>query len=391
MNFRINENIGEVIFPPIAGIKQLAMGERTDSGLSYIDLSQAIPDYAPADGMVEFLKSRMSEAATSLYTLDEGMLSVRQAVCRRYERVYGASIGSGNICLTNGASQAFWLAMVTLCSHGDEVIMQNPTYFDYGMALHMQGVKRVYAPFDERTGGLPDAAVIEKLITPGTKAIILVSPCNPTGLVIPPEVIESIRRLAEAHGIALVIDETYADFIPGGNAPHGLFTKEDWGDHFVHIMSFGKSYAMTGYRAGLLAASEKFIHQALKCQDTMAICQPTPTQIALEYALDHLDDWVAEKRAMMEGRHDCFKQLFQNGVNGFRLITSGAFFAFLKHPCTGSSAWDVSRRLVEECGLVTLPGEIFGPGLSGYLRLAFGNIEQDDLVEAVDRFEHFIY
>jgi hypothetical protein len=389
LKFRVNTDIQDVIFPPIMDIKKLAVGETSKDGLSYIDFSQAIPDYAPAVEMVEYLKGRIPEDSASLYTPDEGLLSVRQAVCRRYDRVYKAAMTPGNVCMTNGASQAFWLAMVTLCNHGDEVIMQNPTYFDYDMALQMQGIKRVYSPFDADRGGMPDAGVIEKLITSRTRAIILVSPCNPTGLVIPPDVIESLYRLAEAHRIALVIDETYADFISGGSMPHELFMKKSWGDHLVHIMSFGKSYAVTGYRAGLLAASEEFIGQALKCQDTMAICQSTPTQIALEYALDHLDPWVAEKRRMMEGRHDCFRQLFEKEVNGFRLVTSGAFFAFLKHPCPGISAWDVSRRLIGEAGLITLPGEIFGPGLSDYLRVAFGNIDESDLIEAVNRFNYF--
>ena len=120
----------------------------------------------------------------------------------------------------------------------------------------------------------------------------------------------------------------------------------------------------------------------------MAICQTTPTQIALEYAFDHLDSWVAEKRVMMEGRHDCFRGLFDDEVNGFRLVTSGAFFAFIRHPFPGISAWEVSRRLIKECGLITLPGEIFGPGLSDYLRVAFGNIREGDLAEAVNRFTH---
>ena len=388
MKFIVNTHIRDVSFPPISGIKKLVVGERTENGHSYIDFSQAIPDYAPAEPMVDYLKSRIHEDAISMYTPDEGLLSARQAACRRYERVYDASISPGNICLTNGASQAFWLAMVTLCAPGDEVIMQNPTYFDYDMALQMQGIKRVYAPFDANTGGLPDASVIEKLVTPRTRAIILVSPCNPTGLVLPPEVIASIYRLAEANNIALVIDETYADFIAGGRMPHELFMNRNWGDHLVHIMSFGKSYAMTGYRAGLLAASESFIDEALKCHDTMAICQTTPTQIALEYAFDHLDSWVAEKRVMMEGRHDCFRGLFDDEVNGFRLVTSGAFFAFIRHPFPGISAWEVSRRLIKECGLITLPGEIFGPGLSDYLRVAFGNIREGDLAEAVNRFTH---
>jgi aspartate/methionine/tyrosine aminotransferase len=378
-----------VIFPPIVEIKRLIAGDKAPCGKSYIDLCQAAPDYPPAPELVEHVQNRLSDPATALYTSDEGLLEVREAVCRRYERVYGASLSPDNICLTVGASQAFWLAMVALCGAGDEVILQVPYYFDYEMALEMMGIRRVYAPFHEDTGGVPDVAAIERLISPRTRAILLVTPSNPTGRVTPPEVVEELFELAERRKLALVLDETYADFIAGGGRPHGLFARKGWGDHFVHIMSFGKTYAITGYRAGVLVASEAFLHHALKAHDTMAICQPTPTQLALQFGLDHLDSWVAGNRRMMERRHDRFREEFTRPGNPFRLVSSGAFFAWIKHPSPETTAWEVARALIDKTGLVTLPGEIFGPGMSHYLRVAFGNIVEDRMPEAASRFRGY--
>ncbi len=389
MNFAVNHNIKDVLFPPIVEIKRLVSGDTTSSGKSYIDLCQAVPDYAPAPQLVDYLQGRLPEPTTALYTSDEGLPDVRAAVCRRYERRYNARMSSDNICLTMGASQAFWLAMISLCAAGDEVIVQAPTYFDYDMALRMLGIGCVYAPFDEETGGMPDIGAIAGLITSRTRAILLVSPSNPTGMVTPPETIARLYELAEVSNIALVVDETYADFIAGGSRPHDLFERNDWGNHFVHIMSFGKSYAMTGYRAGMLAASETFLNHALKAHDTMAICQPTPTQIALGYALNNLDDWVMSKRLMMEYRHDRFREEFSKSGNPFKLVASGAFFAWVRHPFPGISAWQVARNLITQAGLVTLPGEIFGPGMSNYLRVAFGNIKEEIIPEAVFRFRNF--
>ena len=386
MKYSINHHIKDVLFPPIVEIKRLATGSSTATGLSYIDLCQAVPDYAPAAEVVSHLQNRLPDDTSALYTADEGALDVRQAACRRYERVYGATISPQSICLTTGASQAFWLAMVTLCTAGDEVLIQAPTYFDYDMALRMQGITCIYAPFSEVRKGIPDVEQLKRLLTPRTRAILLVSPCNPTGMVIPPEVLDAVYDLARRRQIALIIDETYADFIAAGRRPHHLFESDSWGDHLIHIMSFGKSYAMTGYRAGLLAASPAFIDQALKCHDTMAICQAVPTQIALGYALDNLDTWVAKNRSMMERRHDCFAAAFSESVNGFELITSGAFFAWLKHPLKECSAWEIARELIQQAGLITLPGEIFGPGLSQYIRVAFGNITEEAIPEAVSRF-----
>ena len=349
-----------------------------------IDLCQAVPDYPPAPGLVTYLKQIIDDPLTSRYSPDEGVPETREAVSDRYYRIYGGVVSPGEICLTIGASQAFWLAMVTLCTAGDEVIVPLPCYFDHPMALDILGIKPVFVPFDEDSGGLVTVASVESLVTPRTRAILLVTPCNPTGVVTPPELIHDLFRLARRKGIALVLDETYADFAPG--RPHDLFTDPAWRDHFVQIMSFGKSYALTGYRAGALVASVQFIGQALKAQDTMAVCQPRITQAAIRYGAENLDDWVAANRTMMACRHDLFRKEFCAPGNAFRLVTSGSFFAWVRHPFPGLTGREAAHRLVCEAGLLCLPGEVFGPGLSGYLRLAFGNIREDVIPEAVRRF-----
>jgi aspartate/methionine/tyrosine aminotransferase len=387
MKFAVNEHILKVHFPPISEVKGWLAN--APPGLPPVDLCQAIPDYPPAQELTGHLKSCLDDPLISRYSADEGLLDVREALCCRYERNYGARIVPNQICLTIGASQAFWLAMLVLCRAGDEVILQSPCYFDHPMALAMLGITGVCAPFREAAGGVPSVAEIDRLITPRTRAILLVTPSNPTGVVTPPEIIHELARLAARRGIALVIDETYADFIPGGHRPHELFTVPDWGDHFVHLMSFGKTYALTGYRAGMLAAAEGFIHHALKAQDTMAVCQPRVTQLAIKYGVEHLDSWVADNRRMMARRHDRFRDNFTAAGNSFDLVTSGTFFAWVRHPFPGMTGRAAAKRLVEDAGILTLPGEVFGPGLEPYLRLAFGNIREEEISEAVRRFHRF--
>ena len=384
MKFPISEQIRGVHFPPISEVREWAASYQPTAGRDLIDLCQAVPDYPPAPELAVYLQGIVADPLTSKYSPDEGLPEVREAVCARYERIYDARISPRQLCLTIGASQAFWLAMTTLCRAGDEVIVPLPCYFDHPMALDILGIRPVYAPFDEATGGVVSLAVLERLITPRTRAILLVTPSNPTGVVTPPELIRGLHGLASRRGIALVLDETYADFIPG--MPHDLFTSPRWGDHFVQIMSFGKTYALTGYRAGLLAASETFIHHALKAQDTMAVCQPRITQQAIRYGVEYLDGWVVANRQMMTRRHDLFREEFAAPGNPFRLVTSGTFFAWVRHPFTGRTGREVARRLVQEAGLLCLPGEVFGPGLTDYLRLAFGNIREETIPEAVARF-----
>ncbi|QXE89808.1 aminotransferase [Geomonas subterranea] len=387
MKFPVSELIEGVHPPPISEVKGWLAA--ANPKLSLIDLCQAIPDYPPPPELIDHLAQVMRDPLTSRYSIDEGLPEVREAVCRGYRKLYDARIEPSQICLTIGASQALWLAMVTLCRAGDEVIVQLPAYFDHPMALAALGIRAVFAPFDESTGGLPDVAAIAGLVTAKTRAILLVTPSNPTGAVIPPETVQELHELARRRNVALVLDETYNSFITGGVRPHGLFRDPSWGDHFVHIASFGKTFALTGYRAGMLAASERFIGHALKAQDTMAVCQPRVTQHAVQYGFDHLSGWVAENRVMMERRHEVFRGEMAKPGNPFRLVASGPFFGWVAHPCAGRSGREVAKRLVEESGMLLLPGEVFGPGLEGYLRLAFGNIREETIPEAVQRFREF--
>jgi aspartate/methionine/tyrosine aminotransferase len=385
MSMRVSPLIANVHFPPISEVKRW-LAERPHDGKELIDLCQAVPDYAPPPELTEHLSRLLADPLMAKYSPDEGLPEVREAVCVYYGRKYGGRLSPDNFCLTIGASQAFWLALVTLCRAGDEIVVQAPYYFDHPMALDILGIKGVYAPFVEAEGGLPNPATIESLITDKTRAILVVSPSNPTGAMSPPETLRELFDVARRRDIALILDETYNEFIPGGLRPHDLFSDPDWGGHFVQIASFGKTYALTGYRAGLLAASGEFIHHALKAQDTMAVCQPRITQQAVKFGVERLDGWVTANRDMMSRRHDLFRSEFMQPGNRFRLTASGAFFAWVRHPFGGCTGREVAKRLVDEAAILCLPGEVFGPGLEGYLRLAFGNIREDAIPEAVRRF-----
>jgi aspartate/methionine/tyrosine aminotransferase len=386
MKYPIADAMARVHPPPITEVAGW-LSERRNPQLPLIDLCQAVPAYPPAHELIEHLKGLLDDPAIARYTPDEGLPEVRAAICERYRSLYAAEITPDQICLTVGASQAFWLAMLGLCRPGDEVIVQEPAYFDHPMALQILGIRMVAAPFVPDNRGIPDPAAIASLISPKTRAILIVSPSNPTGVVTPVEVIRELHAVARRNGIALVLDETYADFIPANSRPHSLFSRPDWDEHFIQVMSFGKTYALTGFRAGMLAASAEFIRQVLKAQDTMTVCQPRIAQLAVKYGVERLEGWVKGNCRMMEMRHDLFRGQFDHPDNPFEIATSGAFFAWVRHPFTDLAGREVARLLVREKGIMTLPGEVFGESLGGYLRLAFGNITNEVIPEAVERFK----
>jgi aspartate/methionine/tyrosine aminotransferase len=378
--------IEPVPFPPISTVKEWVAGRNAPPERPLIDLCQAVPDFPPAPALVSRLCDLVDDPETARYTPDEGLPEVRAAVAAWLGRRYGRGPLADEVCLTIGASQAFWLAVLTLCRAGDEVILQLPAYFDHPMALGALGITPVFAPFDAGRGGLPDPSVIARLVTPRTRALLLVSPSNPTGAVIPAELVGELMALARRCDIALLLDETYHAFLPPGTAPHRLFDKPGWQRQFIQIVSFGKTFALTGYRAGALVAGREVLRQALKIQDTMAVCQPRITQHAVHFGCTHLDSWVAANAATMRRRHDSFVELFTAPGNRFALVASGAFFAWVRHPWPELSGWEAARRLAVEADLLCLPGEAFGPGMEPYLRLAFGNLAAAHIPLAVERF-----
>ncbi|WP_321391878.1 aminotransferase [uncultured Desulfuromusa sp.] len=380
-----SKHIEKIQPPPITEVKNWLAEQTFSADKPLVDLCQAVPSYSPPAELIQHLKSSLDDPATFKYSPDEGLPEVRQEVCAWYQRHYQGAPKPEQLCLSIGASQAFWLAVSTLCRPGDEVIIQLPAYFDHLMGLQALDIKPVYAPFDPANAGQPDLQTISRLINSKTRAILLVTPSNPTGAVIPAEQINAFFELAEANSISLILDETYNAFI--GTAPHFLFNRSDWSHHFIQIASFGKTFALTGLRCGALIADQDFIQQALKVQDSMAVCQPRTAQLALKFGCQHLDGWIAKNGLIMRQRHDDFKTAFQGADTGFELIASGSFFAWVKHPWRDLTGRQAARRLVAEEHLICLPGEAFGPGLESYLRLSFGNIESSQIPEAVARLQ----
>ena len=370
--------------PPITEVKSWVEGRTFPAEKPLIDLCQAIPNYPPPQELITHLQDCLSDPLTFKYSPDEGLPEVRQTVCDWYQRRYQQAPNAQQLCLTIGASQAFWLATCCLCQPGDEVILQSPAYFDHPMGLQALGVKPIFAPFVPATGGQPDIETIASLISPRTRAILLVTPSNPTGAVIPAETITALFELAQQRKLALLLDETYNAFIAA--TPHRLFSRSDWADTFVQIASFGKTFALTGLRCGALIAGEKLISQALKLQDSMVVCQPRPAQQALSYGCQHLDGWVAKNAQLMKQRHDLFKAEFESSDSQFKLEASGSFFAWIQHPWPDLTGRAAAKRLADQANLICLPGEAFGPGLDAYLRLAFGNIAAEQIPAAVQRF-----
>jgi aspartate/methionine/tyrosine aminotransferase len=242
--------------------------------------------------------------------------------------------------------------------------------------------------FRPGSGAVPDASDAEKLITPRTRAIVLITPNNPTGAVYPPATIHAFFELAQKHGIALLLDETYKDFLPEGTRPHALFDRPDWRGTLVHLYSFSKVFALTGYRVGGVTAGAALMAEIEKAMDCVSICPPRLGQEAALFGLRKLLPWARKNTEGLKARAD----LLGSGLarsNRWRLVSIGAYFAYVEHPFAGERSTAVCKRLADEENLLTIPGDMFGAGQERFVRIAFANVSDDRIPTVLERLERF--
>jgi aspartate/methionine/tyrosine aminotransferase len=253
------------------------------------------------------------------------------------------------------------------------------------MSLDMLGIEPRPLPCRPEAGFVPRVEDAEALIDGGVRAVVLVTPNNPTGAVYPAHVIEAFAELCRRRGIYLVIDETYRDFLPQDlNRAHGLFATDAWRDTVIQLYSFSKSYAIPGHRTGAITADARLVEQAAKILDCIQICAPRAAQAALPWAIDGLRDWREANRAEINRRAQVFRRALAP-LPEWRIESAGAYFAYLRHPFPGATAQAVAERLATERGVLCLPGSYFGPGQEGHLRVAFANVGAEILAGLTER------
>ena len=373
---------------PIGETKRWVLGRTFPADRPLIDLSQAVPGYPPALEMRQHLGELLLDPAMHGYTPILGLAPLRETYAAHLSSFYGARIGADEVGITSGCNQAFCLALMSIAQAGDQVILPRPHYFNHDMWMRMQGVEPVSLDFRPGSGAVPNAEDAEKLIGPRTRAIVLISPNNPTGAVYPRATIHAFYELAKKHGIALLLDETYKDFLPEGERPHGLFDEPDWQGTLVHLYSFSKVFALTGYRVGGVTAGAKLMAEIEKAMDCVSICPPRLGQEAALYGLQHLLPWARKNTEGLKARADMLGQGLQRS-NRWRLVSIGAYFAYVEHPFPGQPSTEVSKRLSDEENLLTIPGDMFGAGQERFVRLAFANVTDDKIPLVLERLERF--
>ena len=372
----LNPALAATFLPPVMEARRWLQGVDFPPDRPLINVSQAAPVESPPMG----LRHAIADAAlhspeAHLYGPVLGNTDLREAVAERFSTAYGGSLTVGNVAITQGCNQAFCAAMASLAGAGDQVIVPTPWYFNHKMWLDMSGVQAV--PLPCRGNMLPDPEEARALITSRTRAIVLVTPNNPSGAEYPAELVGQFFDLAQSHGLALVVDETYRDFDSRTGTPHDLLARPDWDKTLIQLYSFSKAYRLTGHRVGALIAGENRLAEVEKFLDTLAISPGQLGQVGAVWGLKHLDDWLAGERLEILARRDATRAVMA-GLSGWTLKSAGAYFAWVEHPFDESSA-ALARRMVSDIGVLALPGTMFtpadDPAGARHLRLAFANVD----------------
>ena len=383
MSISISPLVAQVEFPPIA--EAMSWIKPMPHARELINMCQAVPSYPPATSLQEEI-ARLAHAPTmGGYTDIFGISLLREVFAAHSSADYGATINPADVAITTGCNQAFAAAVMAVAKADDNVVMPAPFYFNHNMWAGMLGIEVKAIPAFSGAAQYPDVEQARAAINAKTRAIVLCSPNNPSGAIYPALVLKSFFDLARDHGIALILDETYKDFRADALPAHDLFGQDDWRETLIHLYSFSKIYALAGYRLGAMIAGSKFLHEAAKILDCMTICPPQISQRAVLFGLTNLDVWKSEKKQLMRERLEALRMAFKANSLKYELVSSGAYFAYVKHPFVGEKSKSVAMRLARENDVLCLPGSMFGPGQEDHLRFAFANVGAEKMPELVAR------
>ncbi len=339
------------------------------SGLQdVIALGRGDPDFHTPAHIVDAAK-RAIDANEHHYTLPAGLPKLREAIAAHLRSDFALDYAADEVIVTAGTQEAVMLCMLALIDPGDEVLMPRPRFTSYDTAVEMCGGVAVSVPTFERDDFALLPAEIEKRITPRTKLLVLITPNNPTGAVTPPPVVREIAALAIKHDLVVISDEIYAKIIFDGSAHLSLGSLPGMKERTITLNGFSKTYAMTGWRVGYVAAPRDFIRKMIEPRHTLSINASTPSQWAALAALtgpqapiDAMVRAYAERRAFLMPA--LTKLGFTYGHPG------GAFYVYTNVEASGLDAPTFCERMLREARVLVFPGTLFGDTDDRYIRIS---------------------
>jgi len=352
-----------------------------------ISLGIGEPDFDTPEHIKEYAKEALDKGLTH-YGPNAGIKELREAVAEKLKKHNGIDADpKTQIMITVGTNQQILMGLATFLKDNEEVLIPSPMFVSYAPAVVLAGGKPVEVPTYEENEFRLTADELEKYVTPKTRALIINTPNNPTGAVLTKKDLEEIADFAVEHDLMILSDEVYEYFVYDGVRNYSIASLDGMFERTITMNGFSKTFAMTGWRLGFLAAPEWVVEKMVRFQMYNATCPVTFIQYAAAKALRDERSWkaVEEMRREYERRRNLvWKRLNEMGLPTVK--PKGAFYIFPRVKDTGLSSKEFSELMIKEAKVVVVPGSAFGKAGESYVRISYATA-YEKLEEAMNRME----
>lgn len=352
-----------------------------------IDLTLGDPDLIPDKRIQNAAIDAIKDGKTR-YSANAGLIELRKTISEQFSTEYGLSINPNNeIIVTVGGMEALYLSLSSLVDPGDEVIVLAPYYVNYVQMIRMCGGNPVIVYTDEKSGFQCNRDQLENAVTNKTVAIIINTPCNPTGTILNTDSLSVIADVAKKNDLTIISDEVYRTLIYD-DVHHSIINLDGMRDKTILIDSLSKRFSMTGYRLGYAIAPEQMIASMTKMQENVVACAPLPSQYAGIAAYKLCSDNTSIQKVFAQRRDT----LYEN-INSIKMIhctkPQGAFYLFVNIHDTGMDGLSFAYKLLEKEHVAVVPGVSYGERYTDYIRIAY-TLDIPVLKEATMRIKRLI-
>lgn len=353
-----------------------------------INLTLGDPDLPPPKNVRDAACDAIQKGRTR-YSANAGLLELRQAIAESFTKEYGLPCSPAEeVVTTVGGMEALYLALSSAIDPGDEVIIFAPYYVNYVQMVRMNGGVPVIIETNESDGFAVDPAALESRLSDKTVAIIVNTPCNPTGAMLPRPVLGEIARVAKERNLLVISDEVYKSLVYDGGEHCSVLEFPGMRERTILVDSLSKKFAMTGWRLGWAIGPKELVAAMTKMQENVAACAPLPSQYAAIEALRGGTD-IAYIRETFAKRRDLIFQKINECPLLSALKPSATFYIFVNIRETGLKSLDFALKLLESLHVAVVPGVTYGKAYDDYVRIAFTH-DVGVLSKACERIRHFV-
>ena len=356
---------------PRSGIREIMDLAWATPGAIHLEVGQ--PDFDTPEHIVE-ATCRYAREGHTRYVPNAGVDPLREAAAKYVQGKTGVATEPDNILVTQGAVLSVATAFLSLTDPGDEVLLPDPGWPNYSMAVPLFQGKSVFYDVRPENNFLPDPEQIESLITPRTKLLLLCSPSNPTGQVHDAALTAALMDVARRHDLWVLADEIYGEIV--FDEKHVSCASHDPDERVLLVTGLSKSFAMTGYRVGFTRACREYVELASKLQEPLVSCGVGFSQMAAADALNGPQQCVIDMKNAYRQRRDAAVEVLRE-YDMYRYTPGGAFYLLVDISASGMGSLDFCHELIREHKVAAAPGSTFGEVCADHVRISIASPEEN--------------